>query len=137
MAKVRDLFQSRFLRADDLGTARVRVTIEQVAIEAMHGSKKPVLYFRGKTKGLVINQTRALSLSRVLESEETDDWVGCQVTIYVADSQVVDLQTGRKRKVPMICVDERPDSALHPRRTETPAPEAGPAKPMKADDVRW
>lgn len=133
MAKVRDLFQSRFLRAEDLGTSRVRVTIEDVRIESLHGSKKPVLYFRNKQRGLVLNQTRAKSLARVLASDETDDWIGCQVTLYSGSAEVTD-DHGRTRTVRMICVDERPDSALRPLREGEP--ESAP-KPVKSNDVRW
>jgi len=131
--KVGELFQSRFLRADDLGRSHVRVTIEKVAIEAMHGSRKPVLYFRGKSKGLVVNQTRARSLTKVLATDETEAWVGCQVSLYVDSIETSDETTGRKRRVQMICVDERPESALRPRRDGEPA-----TGPLTAADVkRW
>ena len=136
MAKIGELFKSKYLRAEDLGAGRVRVTIEQVAIEHLHGSRKPVLYFQGKTKGLVVNQTRARSLARVLASEETNDWIGCQVTIYADSITTTDEQTGRPRRVRMICIDERPESALRPRREGEPTPP--PGKPLTAEDVkRW
>jgi hypothetical protein len=135
VAKVGDLFHSKYLRADDLGTHRVRVTIAQVAIELMHGGKKPVLYFHGKSKGLVLNQTRAHSLARVLASDETNDWVGCQVTLYVDGITATD-EHGRARRVRMICIDERPESALRPKREGEAEPPAGP--PLRAEDVaKW
>jgi hypothetical protein len=132
MAKIRDLFQSRFLRADDLGTGRARVLIEAVRVESLHGTKKPVVYFRGKHKALVLNQTRARQIATVLGSEETDDWIGCMVSLYVGGATVNDEDSGQQRRVRMICVDERPDSAQ--RR---PAPDP-PGKPLTAEDVpKW
>jgi hypothetical protein len=109
MAKVSDLFQSRFLRADDLGDHRVKVTIDQVRVEPLHGGRKPVLYFRGKSKGLILNATRARALATILGTEETDEWIGSTVTLYADGATVYD-EHNRARRVRMICVDAAPRS---------------------------
>ncbi len=51
--------QSRFLKKEDIGEATPNVTIESVSWDEIgdEKEKKPVIYFVGKTKGLVCNKT--------------------------------------------------------------------------------
>jgi len=69
----------------------VSVTIESVIVENVAGpqspeEKKPVLYFVGKEKGLVMNKTNANTVSAVY-GDETDDWIGKTIKLYVAKVQ--------------------------------------------------
>ena len=43
--------------------------------------EKPVLYFRGKQKGLVLNKTNGNAIAE-LHGEEMDDWPGKEITIF-------------------------------------------------------
>jgi hypothetical protein len=45
------------------------------------GETKPVLYFVGKKKGLVLNKTNATKLSAAY-GDETDEWAGKDVILY-------------------------------------------------------
>lgn len=69
-------FPSKYLRSDDLQGRSVRVTIDHVVIEPMNdGTSKPIIYFRGKEKGMVLNRTNATAISEDFGSN-TDMWPG-------------------------------------------------------------
>ncbi|HEX6038875.1 hypothetical protein [Longimicrobium sp.] len=84
--KIGSAFPSNYLKHEDLGGRNVLVTIESVRVEEIRGEggkeNKPVLYFVGKEKGLVLNKTNAETLTEILGTDETDDWHGCQVVLY-------------------------------------------------------
>lgn len=83
--KVNDAYPSKFLTAEDLDGSDVNVTIDDVQLEEIgqgaDKQKKLVLSFRGKKKGLVVNKTNANTISKVLASDDTDDWIGQTITI--------------------------------------------------------
>lgn len=86
MTHTDDLFERKFITAHDLLKRDVTVTIETLAIEELraHGGrkeKKPVLYFVGKDKGLVLNRTN-VDLIAKLHGKETDGWIGQKITLY-------------------------------------------------------
>ena len=56
---------------------------------------KPVLFFAGKNKGVVLNKTNATNIAFAY-GDETDDWLGKEVILYEA---MVDFQG---RSVPAI-----------------------------------
>lgn len=91
MPRISDLFPSKYLRAADLQKPGIRlpvnVRIARVTQEELGGDDrakeiKPVVYFHGKEKGLVVNRTNGDELA-VLLGEETDDWPGRVVGLTV------------------------------------------------------
>ena len=46
---------------------------------------KPVVYFRGKEKGLVLNKTNANKITTLLGSDDTDNWEGRQIRLYATE----------------------------------------------------
>ena len=77
-----DLYPSRYVKAADLRGQTIAVTIEHVEVETMPDKKtKPVLYFRGKDKGLVLNKTNATVIAYDL-GEDLSRWVGEKIDIY-------------------------------------------------------
>lgn len=82
-------FPSNYLKASDLGDAQPTVTIERIEVEPIGRNKeiKPVLYFAGKEKGLVLNKTNAKKIAELTGSKDTDDWSGCQVRIYATETE--------------------------------------------------
>lgn len=87
--RVNSAFPSKYLKAEDLGEARLVVTIDRVTVEAIgqdSKDKKPIVYFRGKEKGLALNKTNAKSISKILGTDETDDWSGGQIGIYQTET---------------------------------------------------
>jgi len=82
MAFLKDLFPSKYLRADDLPKP-VLVTIDSVVEEELNDGKfKPVVYFLEEKKGLVLNKTNAERIADITESNDTDQWAGHQIVIY-------------------------------------------------------
>jgi hypothetical protein len=82
-------FPSNYLKASDLGDNQPVVTIDRIEIEAVGRDKemKPVVYFRGKEKGLVLNKTNGRKIAELVGSKDTDDWSGCQIRIYATETE--------------------------------------------------
>jgi hypothetical protein len=90
---INSAFPSDYLKASDIPAGRrVTVAIQGVNIVKLGDDERPVVYFMGKTKGLVLNKTNANMIIEIAKSEETDNWVGVQIAIY---STKVDFQ-GRR-----------------------------------------
>lgn len=79
-------FPSKYLKASDIGDAQPVVQIARVTVEAVgrEQEQKPILYFVGKSKGVVLNKTNARAIAQIAGSNETDDWTGITVQLYVA-----------------------------------------------------
>lgn len=88
---INDAFPSNYLKASDLGEAQPVVTIDRVEVEAVGRGKemKPVVYFAGKQKGMVLNKTNSKKIAEIAGSMDTDDWHGVQIKLY---STEVDFQ---------------------------------------------
>jgi hypothetical protein len=79
-------FKSNYLKAAEIGTKRVLVTIDRVEIERIEGESKedkPVLYFAGHERGLVLNRTNADEITAIIGDPETDRWSGHKIVLYV------------------------------------------------------
>lgn len=66
-------FPSEFLKAEDLGTKTVRVIMDYVEMRDVGDDYKPVLYFQGKEKGLVLNITNSNTIEAIY-GDETEGW---------------------------------------------------------------
>ena len=87
--KITTLFPSRFLRADALDDHEVQCVIAEVQVEdvSRDGSdRKPVLYFEGKEKGLVMNKTNSMVIASSY-GDDTDGWRGKPVVLYPTKTQ--------------------------------------------------
>jgi hypothetical protein len=113
--KISSAFPSSYLKAADLDGRTVSVKIDRVEMETVGDDSKPVLYFQGKDKGVVLNKTNANNIV-ALFGDDTDDWVGQEVSLYPA---MVDFQG---RSVEAIRIKPRP------------AKKAAPAKPL-SDEI--
>lgn len=78
-------FPSEFLRAADLQGRQVRAVIDHVELREVgnDGEHKPVLFFTGKDKGLVLNKTNATTIGDAY-GDDTDDWTGQPVVLFEA-----------------------------------------------------
>ena len=74
-------FPSNYLKADDLQGREVQVVMDRVDMEDVGGDHKPVLYFQGKDKGVVLNKTNSTNITMVYGSN-TEGWRGKTVTLY-------------------------------------------------------
>lgn len=110
--KIGSAFPSTFLKAADLQGRRVTVQIDRVTIEDLgDGEKKPVLHFIGKDRGLVLNKTNAARIEEFTGTDETDEWHGASIVLFV---DRVDFQG---KRVDAIRVDRAPQAAPKPKPT--------------------
>lgn len=88
MPNINDAFPSNYLKAADLKGRSVAVTIDRVEFEAVGQSRemKPVLYFAGKDKGMVLNKTNANKITSLLESAVTEDWTDGRILLYPTET---------------------------------------------------
>ena len=118
--KIGSAFPSSYLKADDLNGHRVTVVIDSVEMESLGEDQRPVAYFQGKQKGLVLNKTNSNMITEIAGTDETDDWHGVKIVLY---STKTDFQG---KRVPCIRVDYAPQAASNGRpagpRDDVPPP---------------
>jgi hypothetical protein len=119
--KLSDAFPSNFLKAADLQGRRVIATISHVTFEDIG---KPVVYFKGKEKGLVLNKTNGNMIAEVTGDDDTDNWSGVSIVLYPTR---VDFQG---KRVDAIRVD-KPEPG---QRQAAPAPPPPPPAPFDDDE---
>jgi hypothetical protein len=81
--KSSELFPSKYLRALDLKGTEPILTIALVAMEELNDGHKPIIYFEGKNKGVVLNRTNCAMLE-FLFGDETDGWAGHKIQLFAA-----------------------------------------------------
>lgn len=80
---MRTVFPSRFLRVEDLNPGGTKFTIGNVAMEQVLAEWKPVMWFKGFEKGLVLNQTNGKILSALPGwGPESNHWVGKEIILF-------------------------------------------------------
>lgn len=109
--KSTDIFPSKYLRAADLNGQEPIVTIDRVDMETLGDERKPVVYFRNKDKGLVLNKTNFNAIEEISGKDDTDLWSGTKVKLFTAKVEF------QGKRVPAIRIDA--PSAAPVKRTET------------------
>lgn len=120
-------FPSKFLKAADLNGHEIVVTIKDCIVESLGEDRRPVLYFAGKDKGVVLNKTNATNI-REAYGPDTDEWTGKKVVLYTA---YVDFQG---RSVESIRVRKPKDSELGGAVKPAVKPQVAPAFETAGDD---
>jgi hypothetical protein len=113
-----------YIFAFDLNGKDVVVTIARVVAGELTGqggrkSKKPIVYFEGKEKGLALNATNAKTIA-AMYGHYTEKWIGKSVTLYPTTTEMA----GEK----MECIRIRPSipnvrGASNGRRAAEPEPQ--------------
>ncbi len=80
---ISEAFPSKYLKASDLQGRRIQVVMADVKTEKLGDDFKPILFFKGKEKGLVLNKTNANTIIAAY-GPETDDWFGQPIILYEA-----------------------------------------------------
>ena len=78
---INDVFPSKYLKASDLQGQSVVLTISGCELEELGQEQKMVLYFSGKSKGMVLNKTNANTIAGMF-SPETDNWMGQKIEVF-------------------------------------------------------
>ena len=85
--KISGAYPSNYVKASDLNGKPCPLTIRTCVLEELgQGSdkeQKPVLYFNGAQKGLVLNKTNANAIKDAY-GDETGGWEGKPVEVYPA-----------------------------------------------------
>lgn len=83
----RELQTTKYLKKEDFPQPKLvtikTVTKENVSLPDQPRKDRGILYFNEYAKGMVLNKTNLMRVSKVCGSTETDDWTGKQVVIYV------------------------------------------------------
>jgi len=86
--KLGDAFPSKYLSGKDIGDNLVRVKIKDIEMDDVSGDgeMKPLMYFEGKKKALILNKTNysrlGLFFPDFAASDDSDDLIGKEVIIY-------------------------------------------------------
>jgi hypothetical protein len=86
--KMSEEFPSKYLKAADLGGREVKVIMANVEREKIGDDTKPVLYFKGKEKGVVLNKTNGNTIADAY-GDESEDWFDQPLILF---SVMVDFQ---------------------------------------------
>lgn len=79
--KIGTAFPSTYIKCDDLQGRAVQVRMNYVKFEDIGGDNKPVLFFVGKDRGLVLNKTNANMIAE-LYGDETEAWPNQVIELY-------------------------------------------------------
>ena len=88
----KSMYDRDYIYAFDLMGRDVVVTIAKVVageLTAAGGrkSKKPVVYFEGKDKGLALNKTNGKTIASLFGTD-TDQWIGKKIAIYPTETSM-------------------------------------------------
>lgn len=78
-----EIYPSSWLRAEDIGDKRQRLTIKDVVLVEMKDKKRLELLFTEIDSGLILNKTNANKLKEAF-GNNTDGWIDKVVELYTA-----------------------------------------------------
>lgn len=124
--RISQAFPSNYIKAADLQDRNVLVKMDRVDVEKIGEDEKPVLYFVGKEKGLVLNKTNASNIAGIY-GDDTNDWRDQELVLFPA---MVDFQGKTVEAVRV----RGPQPKDRQRRADPissgPAPAAPPARDL-------
>ena len=133
--RISESYPSKYVRAADLGgqdsIVKIRACVEEELGQGAEKVVKPVLYFAGREKGLVLNKTNATAIAEDY-GDDTEAWTGRDIVLFV---QKVAFQG---KLTPAIRV--RVQNAQQPVVPDAPAPTAPAAATDAAplnDEIPW
>lgn len=90
MAKISEMLPSNYLKQSDfpedyIVTVR-KVERKNIAMDGKPAEYKWLAFFDEFEKPMVLNTTNIQLLSKACDSDDTDDWIGKQVIVYVDEN---------------------------------------------------
>jgi hypothetical protein len=127
--KIGAAFPGQYIKAADLQGKRVQVVVDHVEMEDIGGEQKPVVHFRGKERGLVLNKTNANAIWGINGSDDTDEWGGTSIILYPSKT---DFQGKRVDCIRIDPPDQKPaaPSRVAPVYNAEPLPEDDDSVPF-------
>jgi hypothetical protein len=90
--KTVDVFPSKYLKAEEelFDNGDVVATIKDVVLESLKSREKgeeskPVMYFKDRPKGLIVNKTNWGICAKLFGSDDSDDWRGERIALTTVD----------------------------------------------------
>ena len=119
MAKISEMLPSSYLKQSDFNEAGFIVTISYIEQKNVAPNDEPaenkwVIYFNEFEKGMVLNSTNIQALAKATGSDDTDDWKGKEVIVYVDPTVGYGGKVTGGLRVKKYAVPEAPQAA--PRR---------------------
>jgi len=109
--RVSTAFPSKYIAAPDLQGREVTINISRVVMEEVDRDKphKPVIYFQGTEKGMVLNKTNAGNIA-LIYGDEMDAWSGHPITLFTCwvDFQGKSVEAIRVKPVVQQSVAQKP-----------------------------
>ena len=118
-------FPSTWLKNSDLNGRAVVLKMKEVVLEEVGDDHKPVLYFMGAKKGLVLNKINSASIASAYGSD-TDAWDGQAIEVY-PDMTIF---SGK----PTPCIRVRPHRQAAPIQSNVQPPPVQQAPQQQAGD---
>ena len=131
--RISEAYPSKYLKAADLDgqdrAVSIRACIQEELGQGSEMEVKPVLYFDGGQKGLVLNKTNAQAIAEDY-GDDTEAWTGREIVLFI---QKVTFQ-GKLTPAIRVRVQATPQPVVQ-RAPAPPAPEPD-AAPLN-DEIPW
>jgi hypothetical protein len=143
MPKTSEMRESKFLKQSDIGTGAL-MTIEScdkhnVAKEGAEPEHKWCLSFEESDKPLVLNRTNIQLCERIFGSDDTDEWIGKKIVLYVDPnvSYAGELVGGIRVRAPKVKTNGAAPAVEKPKSTPKVAAPPPPAiaNELPDDDI--
>ncbi len=126
-------YPSKYFKAGDLGgqdrTVRIRACVKEELGQGSEKESKPVLYFEGHTKGVVLNKTNAVAVAEAY-GDDTEAWTGRDIVLFVLN---VEYQ-GKVMPGIRVRIPKEPQPVVqHAPVAPAPEPDAAPLN----DEIPW
>jgi hypothetical protein len=119
--KISDAYPSNYLKASDLQGRNVLIKMDRVEVEKIGDDEKPVLYFVGKPKGIVLNKTNAANIATFC-GDDTDDWRDQEIVLFAA---MVDFQGKTVEAIRVRMPQPKDRKSAAPAQRQTPQRQVG------------
>ena len=131
--RISEAYPSKYLKAADLDgqdrTVNIRACVQEELGQGAEMETKPVLYFDGGQKGLVLNKTNAQAIAEDF-GDDTEAWTGREIVLFI---QKVTYQ-GKLTPAIRVRTQATPQPVVQ-RAPAPPAPEPE-AAPLN-DEIPW
>jgi hypothetical protein len=132
--RISEAYPSKYLKAADLDgqdrTVSIRACVQEELGQGAEMEVKPVLYFDGGQKGLVLNKTNAQAIVEDY-GDDTEAWTGREIVLFI---QKVTFQ-GKLTPAIRVRVQNNAPQLVVQRAPAPPAPEPD-AAPLN-DEIPW
>jgi len=132
--KISAAFPSKYLKASDLQDRTISVIMSRVELADVGDTeRKPVLFFQGKQKGLVLNKTNSRAIAAAY-GEDTEAWANKPLMLFPA---MVDFRGDTVEAIRVRVPARRGEETRMPARTAPmPRAEHVPAATHESENPR-